>query len=256
MSRALWILAQGREWVVVAKPAGMVVHRSPWAPRAPAVLQVLRDQLGRHVYPVHRLDSPVSGCLLMATDAEVAGVLSAALQAPDARKRYLAFVRGNARIEGDVRVETPMKDDQGIEREAASVVRKLGGGPEPRCSLFEVEPLTGRFHQVRRHVRDLGHPVLGDGDHGDNKENRAWKERGLRRLGLHCLSLSLEAPEGGRIEVSCPVPTDLRSVWETLPWWPEVVAARPEMVAAMPEPPAPEGEAGEAGPTERAEGPG
>ena len=242
MRPELWILARGDAWVVVAKPGGMVVHRSPWAPRAPAVLQILRDQLGQHVYPVHRLDSPVSGCLLMATDSETAGWLSAALQAPDARKRYLAFVRGNARIEGDVRVETPMKDDQGIVREAASVVRRLGGSAEPRCSLLEVEPLTGRFHQVRRHVRDLGHPVLGDGDHGDNKENRLWKERGLRRLGLHCLSLSLAAPEGGRIEVSCPAPTDLRTLWETMPWWPEVVAARPEIVGPGPGATEPAGE--------------
>lgn len=228
----LTILAKGDHWVVVAKPPGMVVHRSDWAPRAPAVLQTLRDQLGERVFPVHRLDGAVSGCLLMATESKVAGLLSAALSKDTARKSYIAFVRGAFKHEGDVEVVTPMKDDNGVLRDARSVVRCLGRSNDPRCSLLEVEPATGRYHQVRRHVRDLHHPVLGDAEHGDNKENRIWRERGLVRLGLHCLSLSLDLPEGGRLDVRCPTFVDHHAVWANLPFWDEVIAARPELAVA------------------------
>lgn len=226
------ILAEGDRWVIVAKPPGMVVHRSEWAPYAPAVLQTLRNQLGTRVYPVHRLDGAVSGCLLMATDPGVSGRLAAALQADNACKRYLAFVRGHFAADGDVDIAKPMKDDNGILRDARSVVRCIGRSHDPRCSLLEVEPFTGRFHQVRRHVRDLNHPVLGDSDHGDNKENRAWKARGLARLGLHCLGLAFDAPEGGRVDVACPPSVDHVAVWSTLPFWAEAVAARPILGAA------------------------
>lgn len=223
----LTLLAEGQNWVVVAKPPGMVVHRSTWAPRAPAVLQTLRDQLGTRVFAVHRLDGNVSGCLLMATDSKTAGLLSAALGSDTAQKRYLAFVRGWFKDDGDVTIEKPMKDDTGTLRDARSVVRCLGRSQDPRCSLLEVEPHTGRFHQVRRHVRDLHHPVLGDSEHGDNKENRAWKERGLQRLGLHCMSIELDLPEGGRLDVRCPPFVDHVRVWRELPYWDDAVRARP-----------------------------
>ncbi len=227
----LAILAAGDRWVVVAKPPGMVVHRSDWAPRAPAVLQTLRDQLGTRVFPVHRLDGAVSGCLLMATESKVAGQLAAALSSSNASKSYIAFVRGWFRHDGDVDVSTPMKDDTGVLRDAQSVVRCLGRSHDPRCSLLEVEPVTGRFHQVRRHVRDLHHPVLGDAEHGDNKENRVWRERGLQRLGLHCSSLELDLPEGGRLQVACPPFADHVAVWRELPFWGDVIAARPALGA-------------------------
>lgn len=211
----------------------MVVHRSAWAPRAPAVLQTLRDQLGKHVFAVHRLDGGVSGCLLMATESKVAGQLAAALSSGTACKRYVALVRGycaqSELLEGDgqVVVENPMKDDAGVVREARSVVRLLGRSQTPRCSMLEVQPITGRYHQVRRHVRDLHHPVLGDSEHGDNKENRVWRQLGLTRIGLHCFGLAFDAPEGGRVAVECPPFADHAAVWEGLPFWAEACALRP-----------------------------
>jgi tRNA pseudouridine65 synthase len=215
---------------VVAKPPGLLVHRSTFMPRAEAALQVLRDQLGRHVYPIHRLDRQASGCLLFATTREWAGPLSAALTAPTAQKTYLAFVRGNFKGDGPVTADRPMKDDNGILKEALSVVWRLGGSPDPRCSLLRVEPRTGRYHQVRRHVRDLTHPILGDLDHGDSKVNRWWRENeGVDRLGLHCLSLSLDLPEGGRLEVTCPLFADHAAVWRRMPWWDEARAALPAL---------------------------
>lgn len=221
----LTLLAEGQGWVVVAKPPAMLVHRNPDMPRALAALQVLREQLGRYVYPIHRLDRAASGCLLFATERERAGELSAAMTS--ASKTYLAFVRGRFGPDTPVRIETPMRDDNGIEKSARSVVRCLGRSAEPRCSLLAVEPETGRFHQVRRHVRDLHHPIIGDTEHGDSKVNRWWREeRGATRLGLHALRLRLNLPEG-EIAVTCPLFEDHARVWSALPWWEEAVAAEP-----------------------------
>ncbi len=224
------VLAEGPGWLVVAKPPGMLVHRSEQLPFAEAALQVVRDQVGRHVYPIHRLDRSASGCLLFSTEKTLAGPLSAAMSSPEARKTYVAFVRGHFAAEGEVRVDTPMKDDNGILKEASSTVWCLGRSREPRCSLLRVEPRTGRYHQVRRHVRDLHHPILGDTDHGDSHVNRWWRETyGNRRLGLHCASLTLPLPDGGTLSATCPLFADHAALWSTLPWWEEACAAFPAL---------------------------
>ena len=226
----LTILAEGAGWVVVAKPPAMLVHRNPDMPHALAALQVLREQLQRYVYPIHRLDRAASGCLLFATERARAGELSAAMGRAD--KLYLAFVRGRFGPDAPVVVDTPMRDDNGIEKSARSVVRCLGRSAEPRCSLLAVSPETGRFHQVRRHVRDLHHPIIGDTDHGDSKVNRWWREeRGATRLGLHALRLRVPLPDGD-IDTTCPLFADHARVWSALPWWDEAVAA--ESALALP----------------------
>jgi tRNA pseudouridine65 synthase len=226
----LAVLAQGEHWIVVAKPPSLLVHRSEMLPGAEAALQVVRDQVGKHVYPIHRLDRPASGCLLFATTQEWAGPLSAAMSSADAQKTYLAFVRGAFKADGPVVIDRPMKDDNGIPREASSTVWCLGRSDEPRCSLLKVQPQTGRYHQVRRHVRDLMHPIIGDTDHGDSKVNRWWRENGgVTRLGLHCASLSLALPDGTRVDAVSPLFEDHHRVWSTMPWWDDAVAAFPSL---------------------------
>lgn len=135
----LRVLREGDGWVVIAKPPRLLVHRTAQAPTADAVVQLLRDQLGRHVYPVHRLDRGASGCLLVATAREVAGPLNAALA--DADKIYVAFVRG-AFAKETALVETPMKDDNGILKDARSRVRRLGASVDraARCWRCDRRP--------------------------------------------------------------------------------------------------------------------
>lgn len=226
----LHVLAEGPGWIVIAKPPRLLVHRSEMTPRAPAAVQVLRDQLRRWVFPIHRLDRSASGCLLFATERELAGPLSAALNADSAKKVYLAFVRGRFVQDGPVEVDTPMLDDNNLLKEAHSTVWCVGRSAEPRCSLLRVEPRTGRWHQVRRHVRDLHHPVVGDTDHGDSHVNRWWRQNGgVTRLGLHCLSLALDLPEGGRLEVTSPLFEDQAEAFSRLPWWEDARAAVPAL---------------------------
>lgn len=218
------MLATGDDWIVVAKPPRFLTHRNAETPGAPAAVQSVREMVGRPVWPIHRLDRSASGCLYFATQEGAAGALSARFN--EGRKTYLAFVRGNFRADGDVVVETPMKDDHGVLKDARSVVRRLGGSDEPRCSLLRVMPETGRWHQVRRHVRDLHHPIIGDGEHGDTRVNRWWREQmQVDRLGLHCLTL--DTPDTG--EVVCPLFVDQHRVWSKLPWWEEAVRNEPRL---------------------------
>jgi tRNA pseudouridine65 synthase len=209
----------------------VVVHRGRDTLRDYAALQRVRDLVGHRVWPVHRLDRQASGCLLFATERELAGPLHKALTGGEALKLYLAGVRGWFPHEQPTRVETPMKDDSGNLKEAASTVTLLGRCHEPRSSLLRVEPHTGRFHQVRRHVRDLHHPILGDADHGDSRVNRWWREeRGLDRLALHALRLELPLPDGSRLAACCPLFEDQRRVYEALPWWEEATAREPALL--------------------------
>lgn len=226
--RDIVALARGDGWIVVAKPPKVITHRN-WAHRHErAAVQRARDLVRGRVYPIHRLDRAASGCLLLATHRARAGELQAALV--EGEKQYLAFVRGDLPIDGPTRVENPMKDSRGVLREAASVVEKLGGSVDPRCSLLLVRPETGRFHQVRRHVRDLHHPIIGDTDHGDSRINRWWREeRGFGRLGLHAHRLSLRLPGGEEIEATCPLFADHHAVFTTLPWWEAAVARLPAL---------------------------
>ncbi len=156
----LTVLAEGDGWLVVAKPAKLVVHRNEFTRGHDALLQRARRQLGKPVHLVHRLDAAASGCLLLATDAALVAPLAGALR--DGKKTYHALVRGVCRGPQSVLVDRPLRDDNGIMKDARTRLTCLASSEEPRCSLVEAELLTGRFHQIRRHLRGLSHPILGD----------------------------------------------------------------------------------------------
>lgn len=224
------ILTEGDGWMVVAKPPRLACHKSELVYDRVTVVSLLERQLRRKVHLVHRLDRAASGCLLVAFDPPTTARLQAAMQSDEAHKTYLAFVRGYFRWDDPVDVQKPMADDHGIVREARSVIECVGRSREPRCSLLRVRPFTGRYHQVRRHVRDLDHPILGDKIHGDSRENVRWKrDLALPRLGLHALSLDLPQDDGSRLQVTCPPPDDLAALWATMPWWAEAQEREPAL---------------------------
>ncbi len=226
----LAILARGTRWVIIAKPPRLLVHRNAEHPNAYAAVQWLRNQLKQWVYPVHRLDHAASGCLLFSLEQDYTRVLQAALTAETSQKRYLAFVRGEHRLPSPLEIDRPMMDENGVLKEAFSTVYRLGASADPRCSLLLVQPRTGRFHQVRRHVRDLGHPIIGDTKHGDSKVNRWWRENyGMQRLGLHCLSLNTTTEDGEAITASCPLFDDMQPILGQMPWWEEACERLPEL---------------------------
>ncbi|MCP4806015.1 MAG: hypothetical protein GY913_34495 [Proteobacteria bacterium] len=222
------LLAQGDGFIVVSKPPRVVVHRGRDTRDEYAALQRARDLAGCRVFPIHRLDRQASGCLLFATRRERAGELHLALK--KGTKTYVCLTRGWFKHEWPLTIDKPITSE-GRTKEAESLVECLGRSHDPRCSLVRVRPVTGRNHQVRRHVRDLHHPIIGDRDHGDHRENRVWREqRGMARLALHALALDLELPEG-RLQVHSPLWDDMHAVLTTMPWWDEAVEQQPELAS-------------------------
>ncbi len=203
----LAVLFSDPSLAVVDKPAGLAVHRGA-ARDAVVAIALARQQLGRFVYPVHRLDRATSGALVLAFDASVARALGAAFAEGRVEKRYLALVRGIAPEEAVVDHPIP-RDEGGPRVPAITEVRRLA--TFERYSLVEARPRTGRLHQVRRHLKHLSLPVIGDVRYGKGEHNRLFRERfGLHRLALHALEIAFEHPvEGRRLAVTAPVPEDL-----------------------------------------------
>jgi tRNA pseudouridine65 synthase len=224
----LEILYRDDMLVAVAKPSGLVVHRSAQAGDRVNVVTLLAAQLGCRVWPAHRLDRGASGVLLLALTQRAAGMLGRAFATAALDKRYLAVARGYC--EEQVALDYPLADEDGRPPLAArTVFRRLatvelphpiGQHATARYSLVEAAPETGRTHQIRRHLAHLRHPIVGDANHGDGRHNRLFRERfGMRRLLLHAASLDLSHPESGqRLRVEAPLPAELRALFAKLGW--------------------------------------
>ena len=212
----LTILYQDEHIVAIDKPSGMLVHRSFLDKHETVfVMQSLRDQIGQHVFPVHRLDRPTSGVLLFALSAEVARMLGEQ-QLKQWRKYYLAVVRGFLPAGGEL--DYPLKeqldkiadkfsrDDKApqlaITRyqplQQVELPIPVSKYPAARYSLVALQPLTGRKHQLRRHLAHLRYPIVGDTSHGDGKHNALFKQQfNCRRLMLVAKQLQLPHPVSG-----------------------------------------------------------
>jgi tRNA pseudouridine65 synthase len=210
----LEILYRDDDLVAVNKPSGMPVHRG-WARDGVPALQAVRDQIGCHVFPVHRLDRATSGVLLFALSGEVAHLVQEQLEAHQVEKRYLALCRGCD--PALVRVDHPLAKDEGAEPRPAVTDFKLLGTFE-RYGLFEARPLTGRLHQIRRHLKHASHPIIGDTRYGKGEHNRLFRERfGFNRLALHASDLTLRQPRtGALLHLHAPLPPELARLFGQL----------------------------------------
>jgi len=208
---------------IVHKPAGWLVHRTPLDKgETRFVLQTLRDQIGQHVWPVHRLDKGTSGVLVFALSAEVARTLGSAFETGEGlHKTYRAVVRGWPSEQG--LIDHPLKrmpDDMRSEREEIQSAQTRyntlrrgelpiaqGEFPSLRWAEVQLQPLTGRRHQLRRHMKHIAHPIIGDATHGKGPLNRAVAAHlGVQRLWLHALRLDMHHPASGqalRIDAPC-----------------------------------------------------
>ncbi len=206
------------EHIAVAdKPAGLLVHRG-WDNDDDVALFRVRDALGgAHVHPVHRLDRGTSGALLFARTREAAAALSKAFEERRVEKRYLALVRGMAPQDGLIDYPIPKSED-GPKVAARTRFQLLGHSPIDRCSLVLAMPETGRLHQVRRHLRHVNHPLIGDVAYGSGSINRHYRATyKLHRLALHASYLAFDHPvTGSRVEVTVPLPEDLARPLEAL----------------------------------------
>lgn len=204
--------------VAVHKPSGLLVHRSPIDRHETRfALQLVRDQLGQWVYPVHRLDKPTSGLLLFALSPDIAAHLSQQFAAHSVRKAYLAVVRGYCPGQGVIDHPITDKPDrlgdcdrvQPLPAQSARTTFRclatvelpcaVDRYPSSRYSLVALFPLQGRRHQLRRHMKHIGHPVIGDAKYGKGVHNRFFRERfGSDRLLLACARLEIVHPQSGQ----------------------------------------------------------
>ena len=211
------ILYQDAHLIAVDKPAGLLVHRTGLdAGETRFALQLLRDQLGHPVWPAHRLDKGTSGVLLFALDAATAGALGARFDCGQGvAKTYRAVVRGWPADAGLVdHALTRLPDDaRGTRALPAQSARTRwrtlarlelpvahGAFAQTRCALVELTPETGRRHQLRRHMKHIAHPIIGDATWGKGIHNRFFQQRfGCGRLLLACTAIELRHPQDGRV---------------------------------------------------------
>ena len=200
--------------IAVNKPAGMLVHRS-WLDKHETqfVMQTLRDQIGQHVFPLHRLDRPTSGVLFFALSSEVASQVMPLFASREMKKTYHAVVRGwiteGATLDYALKEELDRIADKNATKEPEAkeaiteyrplaqieVPHSTGRFPTSRYCLMEMKPHTGRKHQLRRHMHHLSHPIIGDTSHGDGRHNRLFREHyDCHRLMLHASELAFIHP--------------------------------------------------------------
>ncbi len=208
------ILYRDDHFVAINKPSGLLVHRSAIDRRETRfALQLVRDQIGQKVYPVHRLDKPTSGVLLFALSPEMARAVSTQFAEQGVYKRYLAVVRGFAPDNGAI--DHPLKEE--LDKMTDSRARqdkppqpalthfrclarvelpvRVERYPQTRYSLVEAIPKTGRKHQIRRHMKHIAHPVIGDAKHGKGVHNRFFQTQyHCHRLLLACVEMRFQHP--------------------------------------------------------------
>lgn len=235
----LEIIYRDKYLAAINKPSGLLVHRSKIDPyETRFALQMLRDQIGQHVYPVHRLDKPTSGVLLFALSSEIARNVSESFANHCVKKNYLAVVRGYAPEQGII--DHPLKDkadkfadrDKSVltpAREAVSHFSRLATielpifvdcYPQSRYSLVEVQPVTGRKHQIRRHLKHIGHPIIGDAKHGKGVHNRFFQQHyDCGRLLLACTKLELKHPVSNEpLQLNAKLDKRFNSLLERFNW--------------------------------------
>ena len=208
------VLYQDNNLIAINKPERWLVHRS-WLDKneTVVVMQTLRDQIGQHVYPIHRLDRPTSGVLIFALSSDIARLLSQQFAEKQIEKTYHAIVRGY--VDGEDTIDYPLVEEldkiadkfaskDKPAQEAITFYKGLskielpiavGKYSTARYSFVELKPQTGRKHQLRRHLKHIFHPIIGDSKHGDLHQNRAFSHYfRVKRLMLHASTIEMMHP--------------------------------------------------------------
>jgi len=225
----LEILYSDSHYVAINKPHGLLVHRSKIAADADVfALQLLRDQLQKKVFPVHRIDRKTAGVLLFAFDKEsLAAIQKQFAEHEGVQKRYLAIVRGFVDDSGTV--DYALSNDDGKLQDAVTNYKCLAKAELPlpsgkfetsRYSLVQAEPVTGRMHQIRKHFAHIFHPIIGDRPHGCNKQNRMFKERfAMNTMMLHARELIFEHPfTGDSVKIQANLSDEFKRVMDMMGW--------------------------------------
>lgn len=222
----LSIIFQDKFLIAIQKPAGLLVHKSPIDKHETRyAMKILRNQIDQWVYPVHRLDKPTSGLLLFALHSDIASQLSSDFENRLVNKTYQAIVRGYTPTNGEI--NHPLKEiavfkhmqkqlQKKDPKEAVTHYERMcsfelpfsdGRFPSSRYSHIQLKPTTGRKHQIRRHLKHISHPIIGDVKYGKGEHNRLFKEKfDSHRLLLAATKLTFNHPVTGQnVTLECPL---------------------------------------------------
>ena len=199
----LEVIFQNDNYVAINKPHGLLVHKTKMAKDAREfALQMIRDQINCSVYPIHRLDRKTSGVLVFAKNSAANQLGQRLFREQKVDKTYVALVRGF--IEKPGRIDYSLKHNQKLQ-EAITDYKPLkyfeiplahNGHDSSRYTLVELRPYHGRFHQLRKHMAHIFHPIIGDRPHGCNKQNRLWKDQfNMTTMLLHAESIQIPFDE-------------------------------------------------------------
>jgi len=225
------VLYRDARLAVVDKPARLMAHDSGLARGEQDFLaDRLRTQFGQPVHLVHRLDRATSGCLLLAFDKDTARALGEQFMGRAVEKTYLAVCRGWP-APAEALIDHPLDGGPGKpeKKPAQTAYRVLATGAMPwpygehaesRFALLECRPHTGRFRQIRRHLKHRHHHLIGDTSHGDGARNRMFRQYlGVHRMLLHAWRLVFTHPEtGGRIAVAAAPDEEFGRVLAAFGW--------------------------------------
>jgi len=219
----LEILYESDLFIAVNKPAGLLMHRSKIAKDVDVtLLQTLKQQTGKYLYTIHRLDRKTSGVVLFALDKESQSKASKLFQEKQVEKTYHAIVRGHTEDNG--MIDYAIKDESGKRKDAIThyeclqkfeIPLPFGKHKTSRYSLIKLKPETGRYHQLRMHMAHIFHPIIGDRPHGCNKQNKLFKEKfHSMTMPLHAIELSIPLPEA--IHVQADYPSEFKRILNLL----------------------------------------
>ncbi|WPV00910.1 pseudouridine synthase [Mucilaginibacter sp. cycad4] len=224
----LEIIYRDEHLIAINKPHGLLVHRSAIAADASEfALQLLRDQIGMKVNPVHRIDRKTGGILLFAFNKEVEIAMQKAFMENQVSKKYLAIVRGHTPDAEDI--DYPLRKENGTLQNAftnyttlkrAELDIAFGKHPTSRYSLLEAVPTTGRMHQIRKHLSHIFHPIIGDRTHGCNKQNKLFLEQWeMTTMLLHASQLTFKHPvTGGEVTIKAALQPEFTRVMAIMGW--------------------------------------
>lgn len=239
-STELVVLYEDEYLVAVHKPAGLLVHPSWIAPaRTPNLVSMLKQRYpDETVHTVHRLDRATSGVILFARRKDVGQHLQQQFIERSVHKVYLCVVRGWTEEAGVIdyalkpihdKYADPLANPDKEPKEAVSEYRRLatvslpiavGRYLEARYSLVEVKPKTGRKHQIRRHMKHILHPIVGDTKHGEGRHNRLFREHlDSHRLLLMAVAIEFEHPvTGQKVKIESGVGDGVEGLFRRLGW--------------------------------------
>ena len=222
------ILFRDDQLIAINKPHGLLVHRSSIAADADEfAVQLLRDQIGLKVNPVHRIDRKTGGVLLFALDKTTEIAMQQQFMENRVKKEYLAIVRGHTPDKEEI--DYSLRKENGTLQDAftsyktlqrAEIDVPLGNHPTSRYSLVQVSPATGRMHQIRKHLSHVFHPIIGDRTHGCNKQNKLFKEKWeMTTMLLHASKLSFTHPVTEElVTIEAPLQDEFKRVMQLM-WW-------------------------------------